>query len=49
MHIRPLELWVFSLFFAIAGVLVFQQYLASERANAPSTPYSITVKAHRLH
>jgi len=46
-HIRPLELWVFSLFLIIAGVVALQQYLAAERANEPSAPYSITVKAHR--
>ena len=47
MRIRPLELWVFSLFLAIAGVAILQQYMANERANQPVTPYTLTVKAHR--
>lgn len=47
MRIRPLELWVFSLFLAIAGVAVLQQHLANDRANAPTAPYQLTVKAHR--
>lgn len=37
MRVRLLEL---------AGVAVFQQYLAIERANAPVTPYHLTVTAH---
>jgi hypothetical protein len=47
MRVRPLELWVLSLFFAIAGVAVFQQHLANDRAHAPVAPYQLTVKAHR--
>ena len=46
MHVRPLEIWAFSLFLAIAGVVIFQQHLASERASAPVAPYSLTVKVH---
>jgi hypothetical protein len=47
MRIRPLEAWVFSLFLAMAGVAVYHQYMANERANAPVTPYSVTIKAQR--
>lgn len=45
MRIRPLEVWVFSLFLAMAGVAAYHQYVANERANAPVTPYGMTVKA----
>ena len=47
MRIRPLELWVFSLFLAMAGVAIYHEYLASESAKAPAAPYSVTVKGHR--
>jgi len=47
MRIRPLEVWVFSLFLVMIGVGAYHQYLANERANQPSTPYSMTVKVHR--
>ena len=30
MRIRPLELWVFSLFLAMAGVAIFHEYQANE-------------------
>ena len=47
MRIRPLEMWVFSLFLIMIGVAGYHQYLANERANEPSAPYSLTVKVHR--
>lgn len=47
MRIRPLELWVFSLLIAMIGVAALHQYQANERANQPSGPYQMTVKAHR--
>ena len=47
MRIRPLEAWVFSLFLAMAGVAVYHQYMANERAKAPVAPYSLTIKAQR--
>jgi uncharacterized short protein YbdD (DUF466 family) len=47
MRIRPLEVWVLSLFVAMAGVAAYHQYRANERANEPPTPYTMTVKAHR--
>jgi len=47
MHIRPLELWIFTLVLAMAGVAAFHQYRAYERANAPPTPYQMTVKVVR--
>lgn len=47
MRIRPLEVWVFSLFLVMLGVGAYHQYLADERAKAPVTPYTMTVKAHR--
>jgi hypothetical protein len=47
MRIRPLEVWVFSLFLAMAGVAIFHQYMANQRASAPTTPYSLTIKAQR--
>lgn len=46
-RIRPLELWVFSLFVAAIGVAALHEYQANQRANEPSTPYQMTVKAHR--
>lgn len=45
MRIRPLEVWVFSLFLAMAGIAAYHQYQANERAKAPATPYELTVKA----
>jgi hypothetical protein len=47
MRVRPLELWVFSLLFAIAGVVFLHQEIARERAKEPNAPYSMTVKAPR--
>jgi uncharacterized short protein YbdD (DUF466 family) len=47
MRIRPLEVWVFSLFLAMAGVAIYHQYMANQRASAPTAPYSMTVKAPR--
>lgn len=47
MRIRPLEVWVFSLFLAMAGVALYHQYIANQRANAPVAPYSLTIKAQR--
>jgi hypothetical protein len=47
LHIRPLEIWVFSLLVAMVGVAALHQYRAYERANAPPTPYQMTVKAVR--
>jgi len=47
MRVRPLELWVWSLFLAIGAVAALQQYMAYERANEPVAPYSMTVKASR--
>jgi len=47
MHVRPLEIWVLSLFVAMAGVAAYHQYMAHERAKAPVAPYSLTVKAQR--
>ena len=46
-RIRPLELWVFSLFIAAIGVAVLHEYQESVRANEPAGPYQMTVKAHR--
>lgn len=47
LRIRPLEVWVFSLVLAMVGVGALHQYRAYERANAPPTPYQMTVKAVR--
>jgi hypothetical protein len=46
-RIRPLELWVFSLFVAVIGVAAFHQYRAYEAAKQPAGPYQMTVTLHR--
>lgn len=46
-RIRPLEIWVLSLFVAMVGVAAIHQYRLSERTSEPPAPYSMTVKAHR--
>jgi hypothetical protein len=47
MRIRPLEMWVFSLLLAVAGVAMLHQYMADQRAAAPQAPYTMTVKVAR--